>query len=138
MSKNIEGLIESGKKRTKEAEEKVYKALNVMRRDGDKITVAGVARVAGVTANFIYKHPELLEAVQKYASSTKRKTVQTQDSKDVVISCLKEENKKLKQRITMLEKNEDYKKKYNEAEKEIARLKKELTINLSSRFDINY
>lgn len=138
MRKNVTALKEYGKKRTEDAEKKVLQALNAMRRNEEKITIAAVARVANVTPNFIYTHPDILETVKKYAVSTGHKKVQTQDSKDVLISCQKKEIQQLKKRIKILEGNENYREKFEKAQEEISNLKKELENALNSSLDLNY
>ena len=139
MSKrNVNGLKEYGAHRTEEARNKVLETLNHMRKDGTVITVAGVARRAGVSPNFIYSHDELKKTIRKYYPASGRKTIQSQDSKDALINSLNMEMKALKKQISNFEKNEKYKEKYEKSLEEIEQLKKEIENLIQDNLDIDY
>lgn len=139
MSKrNVEGLQEYGKVRTALSEKKVLAALNDLRKSSEDITVAKVAKTAGVSLNFIYSHEDILNTVKKYTVPSGRKKQQTQDSKDVIISCLRAEIKDLKKTIKEIESNENYKGKCESLEKEIDRLKDELEKAYNNNLDLTY
>ena len=137
-AKNITGLQEYGKVRTELSEKKVFAALNTLRKNNEKITVAKVAKTAGVSPNFIYSHEDILKSVKKYAEPSGFKKKQTQDSKDVIISCLREEINKLKETVKNMETNENYKEKCESLEKEIEKLKMELEQAYNNNLDIMY
>ena len=124
--RNIKGLQEYGKQRTIECEKKVLDTIEEMRKSKHTITVASVARAAGISPNFIYTHKDILETIRKYSPASGRKTIQSQDSKDALINSLRMENRALKKELAKLESREKYEEKYLQAEKQIEQLKKEL------------
>lgn len=139
MSKrNVTGLKEYGARRTEESHKKVLNAINHMRKEHISITIASVAREAGVSPNFIYTHNDLLQTIRKYSPASGRKTIQSQDSKDALINSLKLENRALKKQISDYEKEQNYKEKYELALKKIEQLKKENENLLRSSLDLEY
>lgn len=135
---NISGLQEHGKVRTATAQKKVISALNALRRDGERITVAKVAKMAEVSPNFIYTHEDILKTIRKYSDNPGTKRVQTQDAKDVLINSLRSENRELKQKINKLQSEEHYKEKCVKLEEQIEQLKKEVENALLSSNDFTY
>ena len=135
---NITGLIEHGKVRTEITEKKVMATLNTLRREGETINIAKVAKLAGVSPNFIYTHEDILKTIRKYSNNPGVKKVQTQDAKDVLINSLRSENRDLKQKIKKLESEERYKDRCRRLEKEIEQLKKEVENALLNSDDFTY
>lgn len=138
MPKNTKGLEEFSKSRTELAEKKVLEALNTLRKEGAPFKLSKVAEIAGVSTNFIYTHPDILKTVKKYTEPTGRKKKQTEESKDVLVSCLREENRKLKQEIKALKSNENYKEKCAQLEEKIKELQIELENAYNNGLDLNY
>lgn len=136
--RNIKGLQEYGKQRTIECEKKVLDTIEEMRKSKHTITVANVARAAGISPNFIYTHKDILETVRKYSPASGRKTIQSQDSKDALINSLRMENRALKKELAKLENREKYEEKYLQAEKQIEQLKKELENITRDSLDLEY
>ena len=109
-----------------------------MRKSKHTITVASVARAAGISPNFIYTHKDILETIRKYSPASGRKTIQSQDSKDALINSLRMENRALKKELAKLENREKYEEKYLQAEKQIEQLKKELENITRDSLDLEY
>ncbi|MBR0382388.1 MAG: hypothetical protein IJH71_08135 [Eubacterium sp.] len=129
--RNTEGLVEYAKKRTDDSTNKVKKALNQMIRDSEKITIAAVAKRAGVSPNFIYSNEHVLKTVRKYCDASKKKKLQSQDAKDVIIATLKNENRELKSQLKTQELNNKYKERCIELEAKVAELQASLDKALS-------
>ena len=139
MSKrNVNGLKEYGVHRTEESRKKVLDTINRMRKEQSIITIASVAREAGVSPNFIYSHDDLKKTIRKYSPASGRKTIQSQDSKDALINSLNMEIKALKKQISDFQKNEKYKEKYEKSLEEIEQLKKEIENLIQNNLDIDY
>lgn len=138
MQRNTRGLEEFSKSRTEIAEKKVLEALNTLRKEGKPLNITRIANAAGVSTNFIYTHPDILKTVKKYTEPTGYKKKQTEESKDVLVSCLREENRKLKQQIKALESNENYKEKCLKLEEKIKELQIELENAYNNGLDLMY
>ena len=117
---------------------KVLDTIEEMRKSKHTITVASVARAAGISPNFIYTHKDILETIRKYSPASGRKTIQSQDSKDALINSLRMENRALKKELAKLESREKYEEKYLQAEKQIEQLKKELENITRDSLDLEY
>ncbi|MFD7053214.1 DUF6262 family protein [Streptomyces mirabilis] len=64
MSRNIEALAKATEQRHKQAETAVEKALRHARASQQPVSVASIARAAGVSTDFIYRHPRLRPQVE--------------------------------------------------------------------------
>ena len=64
MSRSTEALADIARRRTENAEKAVHKALRRARKDGAPVTVKGPAAAAGVSTDFIYRHPDLRNQVE--------------------------------------------------------------------------
>lgn len=64
MSRNIAALTASARQRRENAERAVQQALREARKTSGPVTVAGLAAAAGVSTDFIYRHPELRPQVE--------------------------------------------------------------------------
>jgi Family of unknown function (DUF6262) len=64
MSRSIIALAEATRRRRENAENAVRQALAEARKTGKPVTVAGTAAAAGVSPDFIYRHPELRSTVE--------------------------------------------------------------------------
>jgi hypothetical protein len=64
VSRSAQALADAAHRRTENAETAVRKALCQARKDGSSITVKGLAAAAGVSTDFIYRHPELRGQVE--------------------------------------------------------------------------
>jgi hypothetical protein len=58
-------LQESAERRHREAEERAMAALRKLSAAGDPITFASVAREAGVSTDFLYRHAQLRQRIQE-------------------------------------------------------------------------
>ena len=73
MSRSIEALAKATEQRHKQAETAVEKALRQARTSHQPVSVASIARAAGVSTDFIYRHPTLrpqVEALRRARRST--------------------------------------------------------------------
>jgi hypothetical protein len=64
VNRSTEALVGAARRRTENAEKAVQKALRQARKDGTPITVKGLAAAAGVSTDFIYRHPDLRNQVE--------------------------------------------------------------------------
>lgn len=138
QQRNTEGLKEFAKVRTANSSDKVRKALNQMVRDQEKINISRVADRAGVSPNFIYTHDDILKMVRKYCDESKRKKLQSRDSKDILISCLRNENQELKSKLKAEKENEKYKARCMELEAENRRLQDALEKAYAETISMEY
>ncbi|MFF5019934.1 DUF6262 family protein [Streptomyces sp. NPDC001165] len=64
MSRSLEALAKATEQRRKQAESAVEKALRQARASQQPVSVASIARAAGVSTDFIYRHPTLRPQVE--------------------------------------------------------------------------
>lgn len=70
--KRRRALKAANEMRTRQAEARVFAALDEMQRSGERINVHGVARRAGVSRSFIYNSPALHAEVHRLADNEPR------------------------------------------------------------------
>jgi chromosome segregation ATPase len=108
MSRRIEALQEAAAKKAQEAHERVEQALERMIKQNQTINFQTVARSANVSTAYLYQQEELKSRVetlreqQKNSSKPKKAPSASDNSKNVIISALREETKRLKAEITEL------------------------------------
>lgn len=64
MSRSIDALAKATEQRRKHAESSVEKALKQARASQEPVSVTSIARAAGVSTDFIYRHPTLRPQVE--------------------------------------------------------------------------
>jgi len=64
MNRSTQALAEATARRRRTAEQAVVRALREARKDNAPITFTGLAAAAGVSTDFIYRHPELRAQVE--------------------------------------------------------------------------
>ena len=64
MNRSIEALATATRRRREQAESAVEKALKAARKTRTPVSVASIAKVAGVSTDFIYRHPVLRPQVE--------------------------------------------------------------------------
>ncbi|SHN37536.1 DUF6262 family protein [Actinacidiphila paucisporea] len=74
MSRNIEALAKAAQRRHKQAETAVEKALRHARMSQQPVSVASIARAAGVSTDFIYRHPTLRPQVEELRRARRNAT----------------------------------------------------------------
>jgi hypothetical protein len=62
--RSTQALADATRKRRETAEQAVHKAIRQARQDQQPVTVAAIARAAGVSTDFIYRHPDLRPQVE--------------------------------------------------------------------------
>lgn len=62
--RSTQALAAATRRRRETAEQAVHKALRQARKAHSPVTVAAIARAAGVSTDFIYRHPELRPQVE--------------------------------------------------------------------------
>ncbi len=62
--RSIQALTDATRTRRETAERAVQKAIRQARKDQQPVTVAAIARAAGVSTDFIYRHPELRPQIE--------------------------------------------------------------------------
>jgi hypothetical protein len=70
--RRVQVLAEATRKRTEDAEKAVSQAIRKARSAADPVTVSGIAADAGVSTDFIYKHPVLRSQVEALRRSRAR------------------------------------------------------------------
>lgn len=104
-NRKIEALQEAAAQKAKESAERVEKALERMIKQGQIISFKSVAQSANVSTAYLYKQEDLRNRIetlrdqQKQKPKSKQPPVASDNSKSVIISTLREENKKLRAEI---------------------------------------
>jgi tRNA nucleotidyltransferase/poly(A) polymerase len=104
-NRKIEALQEAAAQKAKESAERVEKALEKMIKQGQIISFKSVAQSANVSTAYLYKQEDLRNRIetlrdqQKQRPKTKQPPVASDNSKSVIISTLREQNKKLRAEI---------------------------------------
>ncbi len=104
-NRKIEALQEAAAQKAKESAERVEKALERMTKQGQIISFKSVAQSANVSTAYLYKQEDLRNRIetlrdqQKQKPKSKQPPVASDNSKSVIISTLREENKKLRAEI---------------------------------------
>lgn len=76
QERRIEALTTAAEKKKQEALRSTEKAINLLIKTGQPITVASVSREAGVSTSYIYKYPEIKDRIQELAEQQKGKIKQ--------------------------------------------------------------
>jgi Family of unknown function (DUF6262) len=106
--RKIEALQEAALQKARESAERVEKALEKMIKHGQIISFKSVATAANVSTAYLYKQEDLrsrietLRAQQKQKPKLKDVPPASDNSKTVIISTLREENKRLRVEIDEL------------------------------------
>lgn len=104
-NKKIQALQEAAAQKAKQSAERVEKALEKMIKQGQIISFKSVAQSANVSTAYLYKQEDLRNRIetlrdqQKQRPKTKQAPAASDNSKSVIISTLREENKKLRAEI---------------------------------------
>ena len=137
--KKEKAMVEYKQNRKDATLQKVKDMIRKAKRNKKPITKTQFCKQAGVSVQYLYKYPNLMEEVNKVCIQTgRKKTTQNADSKDTIITSLRAENKVLKNRLSEYEKDEKYKTKYDEALKRIKELEKQLTESYNSHLDTDF
>jgi uncharacterized coiled-coil DUF342 family protein len=108
--RNTAGLREAGLKRRAEAQTRVEEAIKTLLREEKDITFNAVIQSAGVAKSWLYKQTELRERIDALRKQSARKVktpvknAATDNSKDTMISVLRNQIKQLKSEIDALNK----------------------------------
>lgn len=137
--KKEKAMVEYQQNRKDATLQKVEDMIRKTKRNKKPITKTLFCKQAGVSLQYLYKYPDLMEEVNKVCIPTgRKKTEQNRDSKDTIITSLRAENKLLKNKLSEYEKDEKYKTKYDEAMKRIKELEKQLTESYNSHLDTDF
>ena len=104
-NRKIEALQEAAAQKAKKSAERVEKALERMIKQGQIISFKSVAQSANVSTAYLYKQEDLRNRIetlrdqQKQKPKSKQPPIASDNSKSVVISTFREENKKLRAEI---------------------------------------
>lgn len=104
-NRKIEALQDAAAQKAKESAERVEKALERMIKQGQIISFKSVAQSANVSTAYLYKQEDLRNRIetlrdqQKQKPKSKQPPIASDNSKSVVISTFREENKKLRAEI---------------------------------------
>jgi hypothetical protein len=64
VNRNVAALTDAARRRHANAQQAVQRALREARKTSGPVTFAGIAAAAGVSTDFIYRHPELRTQVE--------------------------------------------------------------------------
>jgi hypothetical protein len=109
-NRKIEALQEAAAQKAKNSAERVDKALERMIKQGQIISFKSVAQAANVSTAYLYKQEilrsriEILRNQQKQQPKLKQVPLASDNSKNVIISTLREENKHLRNEILEIRK----------------------------------
>jgi len=92
-------LTRATQQRTASAEQSVVNALAVARAAGGRVTIAGIAAAAGVSTDFIYRHPILRAQVEQLRQTT-RASVRAADTESDQVVAASPLVRRLTQQIT--------------------------------------
>ncbi|KAB8314444.1 hypothetical protein SD81_037800 [Tolypothrix campylonemoides VB511288] len=104
-NRKIEALRSSAAQKAKKSAERVEKALERMIKQGQIISFKSVAQSANVSTAYLYKQEDLRNRIetlrdqQKQKPKSKQPPIASDNSKSVMISTVREENKKLRAEI---------------------------------------
>jgi chromosome segregation ATPase len=107
-NRKIEALQEAAAQKAKNSAERVDKAIEKMIKQGQIISFKSVAQAANVSTAYLYKQEnlrsriEILRNQQKQQPKLKQVPLASDNSKNVIISTLREENKRLRNEINEL------------------------------------
>lgn len=132
MKKNTKGMTDYNIARGQETRERVIKAIEQCKKEGDMSTTR-ICELAGVDRSYFTRHPEMrktLETARGIVNRGIKKRKQNTDSRDVLERTLYADNDRLKKKIASLEKdvekNNKYKAMYDEKCIECENLKKQV------------
>ncbi|MGH8000469.1 MAG: DUF6262 family protein, partial [Brasilonema sp.] len=97
QNKRIAALSHAALEKKRLASEATDKAIRNLTSSHQPITIANVARLAGVSTSYIYKYPELKERIHSLRNQQRPVTSQktTNNSQATIIYTLREEIKRL-------------------------------------------
>jgi hypothetical protein len=104
-NRKIEALQDAAAQKAKKSAERVEQALERMIKQGQIISFKSVAQSANVSTAYLYKQEDLRNRIetlrdqQKQKPKSKQPPIASDNSKSVVISTFREENKKLRAEI---------------------------------------
>ena len=107
-----DGIIAASRRKDETAEKAARAAITKLRRSGNAITVAAVAREAGVSQHYLHQHPDLGPLIRsiRNANTTPANTQPAEPSQSGIVSVLRarieaqtQERRELMQRISALE-----------------------------------
>jgi chromosome segregation ATPase len=107
-NRKIEALRSSAAQKARESAERVEKALERIIKQGQAISFKSVAQAANVSTAYLYKQSDLRNRIetlrdqQKQRPKLKQPPPASDNSKSVIISTFKEENKRLRNQILEL------------------------------------
>jgi chromosome segregation ATPase len=107
-NRKIEALQEAAAQKAKNSAERVDKAIEKMIKQAQIISFKSVAQAANVSTAYLYKQEnlrsriEILRNQQKQQPKLKQVSLASDNSKNVIISTLREENKRLRNEIDEL------------------------------------
>ena len=103
--KRLAGLNNAAQKKKQEALKKTEKAIALLTKNQQKITIRSVAREAGVSVSYIYKYPELVYRIHRLKEQQQYSLIASnQGSKNdkQQVEILKQEKAQLELEITEL------------------------------------
>lgn len=110
--RRTDGIIAASRRKAETAEKAARAAITKLRRSGTAITVAAVAREAGVSQHYLHQHPDLGPLIRsiRTASTAPESTPPAEPSQSGIVSVLRarieaqtQQRRELLERISALE-----------------------------------
>ena len=108
-----DGIIAASRRKAETAEKAARAAITQLRRAGTPITIAAVAREAGVSQHYLHQHPDLgplIRSIRNTHNSGAKPLAADEPSQSGIVSVLRarieaqtHERRELRQRISALE-----------------------------------
>ena len=137
---NTKALFKYSQNKADKNKQRVLDAIDTCKKEGN-ISTNRVCELAGVTRAYFTNHKEMrtvLDDAKKIVNRNLKKKRQSPSSRDVLEKSLRCEIKLLKKRVAELEKNENYKEKYEQLKKENHILKERLAKDLADDKFFNF
>ncbi|MFE3000035.1 DUF6262 family protein [Nocardia sp. NPDC059246] len=107
LADNTRFLLEATQRRSADARKRAEAAITTAARGHHRITVAGIAKTAGVSRSWIYTQSDLVDAISALqqrnpTTGQKTPTSATVESLQTRLTAANERNKQLRQQVTQL------------------------------------
>jgi hypothetical protein len=107
LADNTRYLREATQRRAEGARNRAEAAINTAARGRDRVTVAGIAKAAGVSRSWVYTQPDLVDAISALqqrnpVSDRTSRASASAESLQTRLAAANERNKQLRQQLTQL------------------------------------
>lgn len=123
-----DACVKKNKEKAMERQNAILAIIDAMEENGQKITFYGVQKESGASKSYLYKNQIIAERI--FSARQNNESKRNEKSKDVIITSLQIQIKKLQSQIKEFERanSESYKQKYERLVQENKELKKQLSV----------